>query len=219
MATTSTQLTSVRTPLLARPPAVAGVIYVSAWLTGLAVLPSGPALDAAGRELALHYAGNSAAVAVQSLLVHGVAGVSLVAVALGVARVGGTVRRPARLLVVAAVTAAVLSAVQMAAGLVAATTVGAGAAGRAASLFSVVGRVDGLKMLALAAMVAAGVTLARHAILPRWLAWVGYALVAFLVPAAVGHLFMSAPLATSAAPALILLLVWVCGAGIAVARR
>jgi len=203
-----------------RPLAIAGIAYVSAWAIGLAVQPSGPALDASGHELARHYADNGTSAAVQSILVHGIAAVALFAVTAGVARAGVAVApRAARLIRWAGASAAVLSAVQMAAGLLAGATVDADDTDRAANLFEVVSRVDGLKMLALAVMAAAGVALARRAVLPHWLARVGYVLVVALVPAAVGYLSMSTTLAPAAAPALLLLLVWVCGAGVTASRR
>ena len=42
-------------------------------------------------------------------------------------------------------------------------------AGRAGTLFHLINRMDGAKMLALAALAVAGVGLARRALLPRWL--------------------------------------------------
>ena len=68
-------------------------------------------------------------------------------------------------------------------------------------------RVDGVKMVTLAVMIAAGAT-----VVPRWVRRTGVAAVPALLVAAAGYLTLSPALAVAAAPALLLLLVWVGGA-------
>jgi hypothetical protein len=63
----------------ARTVTTAGAVYVAAWLAGLAVAPAAPGLDAPDAAIAAHYAVHGGATAVQSLLVHGLAGVALIA--------------------------------------------------------------------------------------------------------------------------------------------
>ena len=96
--------------------------------------------------------------------------------------------------------AAALSFVQLALG---AALVGGGDA----RLFDLMNRTDGVKMVALAAMIAASAPL-----VPRWLRRTGAVAVPALLVAAAGYLTLSPTIALAAAPALLLLLVWVAGA-------
>ena len=66
-------------------PAVAGVVYLVAWLAGLAVWPSNLDVAASGSQVVAAYGGHRGVAMVQSLLVHGVAGVALAVVALALA--------------------------------------------------------------------------------------------------------------------------------------
>lgn len=202
----------------ARAPMLAGGAYAAAWLVGLALHPSGPALDAAGPVVAAHYASARWPLAVQSLLVHGVAAVALLFVAAGVAAAGRGLPG-ARLGRGAARLAAALSFVQAVLGVTAALTADTSDAARARWLFAAVGRLDGVKMLALGTMVAAGVALARRGVLPRWLGVAGAVLVAVVIPAAAGYLLLLQGPAVAAGPALLLLVVWVAGVGVATGRR
>jgi hypothetical protein len=190
--------------VLHRALPVAGLAYVGAWITGLAVNPSGPALDAERHVVVSHYADHAGQAAAQSLLVHGVAAAALGIVVLTVTRRAGS--RDLLLARFAGMTAVGLSLMQMVLGLLA-----AGDSSAAPSRFEALSRIDGLKMVALATFVTATLTLVRRQLLPRWLGGVGVVLVAALVPAAIGYLTMSATLAVAAAPALLLLLVFVAG--------
>jgi hypothetical protein len=74
-----------------RRVAAAGFTYVGAWLAGLFVAPPAPDMDAPPAQIAAHYAEHGAATALQSLLIHGVAGVALIVLALSL-----STRRPVR---------------------------------------------------------------------------------------------------------------------------
>jgi hypothetical protein len=65
-----------RTRLLTAP-AVAGVAYLLAWVTGLTVWPSNLDVAASGSQVAAAYTGHQGVAMTQSLLVHGVAAVAL----------------------------------------------------------------------------------------------------------------------------------------------
>jgi hypothetical protein len=87
--------------------------------------------------------------------------------------------------------------------------------GRAGSLFAAINRLDGLKMLALAAMAAAGAALVRRTgLLPGWLGYLGALLAVALVVSGIGYLLLSSTLAPSAYVAGLMLLAWVTSAGI-----
>jgi hypothetical protein len=215
--TASSRPISGRTRLLTAP-AVAGVAYLLAWVTGLAVWPSNLDVAASGSQVVAAYTGHLGMAITQSLLVHGVAAVALavVVLALGQAarrRHGGPLG-PA--MVVAGVGAVAVSLLQCALGLLlAGSAVPDGDSGRAGSLFAAINRLDGVKMLALAAMAASGAALVRRTrLLPGWLGSLGALLAVALVVSGIGYLLLSSTLAPSAYVAGLLLLAWVTSAGI-----
>ena len=114
-----------------------------------------------------------------------------------------------------------MSLIQCALGLwLAGWVVPAGDAGRAGTLFAAINRLDGVKMLALAAMAAGGAALVRRThLLPGWLGYLGALLAAALVVSGIGYLLLSSALAPAAFVSGPLLLVWVTAAGISVAGR
>jgi hypothetical protein len=204
-------------------PAVAGVAYLVAWVAGLAVWPSNLDVAASGSQVVAAYTGHRGVAMTQSLLVHGVAAVALavVVLALGQAarrRDGGPLG-PA--VVVAGVGAAAVSLLQCALGLLlAGSAVPDGDSGRAGSLFAAINRLDGVKMLALAAMAASGAALVRRTrLLPVRLGWLGVLLAVALVVSGVGYLLLSSALAPTAFVSGALLLVWVAAAGISLEGR
>jgi hypothetical protein len=119
-------------------------------------------------------------------------------------------------MVVAGVGAAGVSLLQCALGLLlAGSAVPDGDSGRAGSLFAAINRLDGVKMLALAAMAASGAALVRRTrLLPSWLGYLGALLAVALVVSGIGYLLLSSTLAPTAYVAGLLLLAWVTAAGI-----
>ena len=206
-----------RTRLLTAP-AVAGVAYLAAWVTGLAVWPSNLDVAASGSQVVAAYTGHQGVAMTQSLLFHGMAAVALalVVLALGQAarrRHGGPLG-PA--MVVAGVGAVAVSLVQCALGLLlAGSAVPDGDSSRAGSLFAAINRLDGVKMFALAAMAASGAALVRRTrLLPMWLGYLGALLAVALVVSGIGYLLLSSTLAPTAYVSGLLLLAWVTAAGI-----
>ena len=116
--------------------------------------------------------------------------------------------------------AAAIALVQCALGLyLALSLVPADHAGTAAVVSETVNRLDGVKMIVLATMAAAGTVLARQTgLLPRWLRWAGVALVIAIIASGVGYGLLNDTLALAAWASLPLLLVWVTGAGIVLGR-
>jgi hypothetical protein len=118
-------------------PAMAGVAYLVAWVTGLAVWPSNLDVAASGSQVIAAYTGHRGVAMLQSLLVHGVAGVALaiVVLSLGQAARGRDAGPLTQATVVAGVGAAAVSLLQCALGLLlAGWAVPDGDSGRAGSL-------------------------------------------------------------------------------------
>lgn len=217
---TSPTLTAPRRPAHLRAAAVA---FSLVWLLGLAIPLPTVELDAPARAVLDTVVGHEAATALRSLLIHGLAAVALLTVAIGLARAatGAGQRGLARAAKVSGAVAAALSLVQCVLELILAGPVaGARDAGTADALVDAVNRLDGMKMLALAALVFAGVVAVRRAaVLPRWLGMIGAVLVLALGISAVGYVLLASALAPAAFAALPLLLIWITATGLALARR
>jgi hypothetical protein len=129
--------------------------------------------------------------------------------------------RLGRVVVFAGIGAAVVSLIECALGLLlAGVAVPDGETGRAGTLFHLIDRLDGAKMLALAAMALAGVGLARgRGVLPRWLGDVAALLAAAMIVSSLGYLLPNNTLALAAAVSLPLLLIWVAATGVTIGRR
>jgi hypothetical protein len=200
---------------------VAGIVYLVAWVAGLAVWPSNLAVSASDAKVVDSYSSHEAAAVTQYLLVEGLAGIALafVVVALGQAARRRGADRLGRAALIAGLGAATLSVIQAVLGVVlAGSAVSDGDADRAGFLFDLINRLDGVKMFALTALAITGIGLVRRGVLPRWLAYVGALLAVALAVSGTGYLLLNSTLAEAAAVSLVLLLVWVPGTGIALAR-
>jgi hypothetical protein len=109
-------------------PAAAGVAYLVAWVTGLAVWPSNLDVAASGSQVIAAYTGHRGVAMTQSLLVHGVAAVALaiVVLSLGQAARGRDAGPLTQATVVAGIGAAAISLLQCALGLLLAWVTAAG---------------------------------------------------------------------------------------------
>jgi hypothetical protein len=203
-------------------PAAAGVTFVAAWAAGLVAWPSNVNVAASGTKVLSAYAGHQGAAITQYLLVEGAAAIALtiVVVALGRAAIRHGSQRSGRVVLLAGIGAAVVSLVECGLGLVlCAGAVPDGEAGRAGTLFHLINRIDGVKMLALAAMALAAADLARRGgLVPRWLGYVSAALSAAMTASAIGYLLLDNTPTQAAALSLGLLLIWVAATGITVGR-
>jgi hypothetical protein len=197
---------------------VAAAAYVAAWVLGLAAAPSAAGMDAA----AVHdlYTAHAPALAVQALLVHGLAGVALAVLALVLPRALGVAGRTAALLRASGLAAAAVSLAQTALTLVALARAGDGAASSTLALVHAVDVADTVKLVLLAVFVPAVTVAARRAgMLPRWTLALAVVLAvllplggaSFLVPVTVLGLLLVASLP--------LLLVWAGTVGLLVGRR
>src|SRR4051812_22150356 len=96
-----------------RALAGAGLVYVAAWLIGLATAPSAPSHDAADATIHAFYVDNGSAALLQATPVHGIAGVALaVFIVALVRRVAVAPGRHRTLVLVAGLAAAAVSLIQ-----------------------------------------------------------------------------------------------------------
>lgn len=189
---------------------VTGIAYTLSWIAGLAMTAPSPKLTASGAEITAALAGHGTAVATQFALTEGLpaAGLAIVSIALArAARNSGAVTA-ARFAAATGVAAALISFTQFVLGLVLAGTT---APGTAHLLYEAVNRLDGVKMLTLAILGAAG---AASGLLPRWLRYAGIALAIAITASGIAYLLLLPGLAIAAAPALVLLLIFITGTGI-----
>jgi hypothetical protein len=201
--------------------AVAGIAFTTAWVVGLAVLPSNLDVAASNAKVLGTYRAHEGAAMTQYMLVEGLAGIALAVIVIALGRAAR--RRGAGRLglatLVAGLTAVALSLVECVLGLLLAGSVAPdGEAGRAGRLFDLINRLDGVKMVALAAIAVAAVGLVRQSVLPRWLGYLGALLAVALIASGTGLLLLNTALAQTVFISGPLLLVLVTGAGIALAR-
>lgn len=221
--------TATSTPTRSRPrgslatSAAAGIAFVAAWVTGLLVWPSNLNVSASGAKVVSAYAGHQTVAMTQYALVEGAAAVALgvVVVALARAAEGRGASGLGRVVGFAGLGAVAVSLAECVLGLLlAGRAVPDGETARAGTLFHLINRADGVKMLALAATAVAGVGLARGGrLLPRWLGHVAALLAAVMTVSGVGYLLLNNTLAEAAAASLALLLIWVAGIGVTLGRR
>ena len=189
---------------------VAGIAYTLSWIAGLAVTAPSPKLTASGAEITAALAGHHAAVAAQFALTEGLpaAGLAVVSIALARAARRSGAAVAAWAVLIAGVAAALISLLQFALG---AGLAGTASPGTAHLLYVAVNRLDGVKMLTLAIL---GLAAAASGVLPRWLRYTGITLAIAITASGIAYLLLLQGLAILAAPALVLLLVFITGAGI-----
>ena len=200
--TGSTGSTGRRRRLLTITGAI-GIGYTLSWIAGLLVPAPSPKFSASGARIVSAIAGHAPALAVQFALTEGLPAAGIAVVAIALARVTGS-----QLAMAAGVTAAVISVLQFCLGIWLAAT---SSPLTAHVLYQTVNRMDGVKMLALAVLGAAG---AAALVLPRWLRYTGAALAVAITASGVAYLLLLQSLAWLAGPALVLLLIFITAAGI-----
>jgi hypothetical protein len=189
---------------------VIGIGYTLSWIAGLSIAAPSPKLTAPGAEIAAALAGHGTAVATQFALTEGLpaAGLAIVSIALARAARDSGAGTTARFAATAGMAAALISFTQFVLGTV---LVGTTAPGTAHLLYDAVNRLDGVKMLALAILGVAG---AAAGLLPWWLRYVGIALAIAITASGIAYLLLLPGLAIMAAPALVLLLIFITGTGV-----
>ncbi len=199
-----------------------GLVYVAAWVIGLGLASSGPgAFDPAG-EVHEYFVDHRSVALIQSLLVHGVAGVALIVFALALGRrfAGAAIGGSRNVTVASATAAAVVSFVQVALMVALYSHVGGGGANGSRSLFNAINKADRLKLVLLAVFVAtASLAAVRLAALPRWISWVGAVLAPLLVLGGLAFVFDVAVFDVALLTALPVLLLCVGATNVTLLRR
>jgi hypothetical protein len=128
--------------------AIAAAVYVAAWLVGLVIAPKAPANTDSAVKVHDYYLAHGSASLVQSLLIHGLAGIALIVLATTTYRVFG--KTTAR---VAGIAAAVVSFVQVGLAVAATHHVAGTAADTSRNLFHAINLADTVKLVFLAGFV------------------------------------------------------------------
>jgi hypothetical protein len=187
-----------------------GVAYVLAWLAGLLVSPPSPAADAPAQDVGRFFAAHHDTALLQSLLVHGIAGIALLAFAAALARRLQAAGRPARLLAAAGAAAALVSVVQAGLGIALAAAASDGQIARTDHLFDAINYADSVKLFLLGALVfTTAVALSRTHTASARLVHPSLALGAALPVGGLGFVAGADILIASLYALLPLLLVWV----------
>jgi hypothetical protein len=205
-----------------RWPAAAGVAYTTTWAAGLTIWPTNLDVRASDATVLVTYAGHALRASAQATLVHGIAALALAVVVVALARAGRAAgsSRAARTVSVAGLAAAGVSLAQWVIDLTLATMIAPAAdAARSGAALEAINRLDGVKMLLLAALAAAGLTLARDGVLPRWLGVVGALLTVAISASGIGYLLLNPTFALLAYASGPLLLLWVTSVGLRLGRR
>lgn len=201
-----------------RPPAVAGIVYTVAWVVSLVVGAPMPSVAASGGQVVAAYAGHDWPVIVNLVLSEGIAAVALAVVALMTARAArrAGARRAGLAVAVFGVTAAAVSWAQLVMfAWLQFGPVASGHASAAGTLYSAGQRIDGAKLLVLAAMaVALAVLSLASAALPRWLAPLALLLAVCLVISGLDFVLLALALSDAVFVAGVLLLIVVTATGV-----
>ena len=202
---------------------VAGFTYVAAWVVGLAVAPSAPSPDASDAAINVFYADHQSATLLQAALVHCIAGLALAGFVVALARgpAAGHVDGTRTAFLAAGLAAAGVSLVQFAIEVVLNRHVaGDGSASTTADLFHAVNVADTVKLVLLGITVFAGTRLLAAARpLPRWLRWLGDALLPILIIGGAAFVVNSGTLSAVLTASLLLLLLWVAAVTLVTTRR
>jgi len=199
---------------------VAGTIYVLAWIFGLLLGPEAPAQTATENQIQAFYDHHSGGIVLQSLLVHGVAGIALAAMALGFARALPAWPAEALWIRISGLAAAAASLLQVALALIAVATASSAAPATSKALFSAINYADTVKLILLASF-AITITWAatRAGALPTWVRGLGYLLVPLLIVGGLAFVIDNSVLDLVLEISLVVLLVWAAAASWLIGRR
>ena len=202
-------------------PIVLGAGYSLTWIVGLSIWPTNLSVRSSGAQILAAFAGHRAVAAVQYLLTEGLPALGLLAMA---GLLAGLTRRRvsagrARSVFAAGALAGLISLVQTGIGLVLSLSAApAGQVSTAHTLFEALNRLDGAKMLLIAAFALAAGPLFRRGELPRWLGYAAIVLAASIAVSGIGYLLLIPGPAQAAWVSLPALLVWITGSATAIGR-
>jgi hypothetical protein len=218
---TTTTLDELAGVSRSRALAAAAIVYVAAWVIGLATAPSAPSPDAADATIQRFYADNGGAALAQATLVHGIAGIALAVFVVLLARhLAAAGSRRTMIVLATGLTAAAVSLIQY--GMEIALNRAAANADMSASatLFHGVNIADSVKLVLLAVAIATATRLAGEAqTFPAWLGGLGYALAPTLVVGGAAFVVTSDALSAILAVSLLLLLLWIATVAVVLTLR
>ena len=176
-------------------PAAAGIGYFVAWIISVSVGSPSFSVAAPGTQVVADFSGHGGSAMAMYALAEGVAGAALAIVVLSASRAAR--RRGARLaglaVAIFGLTVTVVSWVELGLGAwLIGWLVPERRAGTAGAVYHAVNRIDGAKMLVLAAMaLAISVVALRTVSLPRWLAPLGFLMAASLAVSGLGWILLA----------------------------
>ncbi len=208
-------------------PALAGVGYAVAWIVSQLTGAPNPSIAAPGTQLVDSFAGHAGSTLAMFVLAEGVAAIALILVVVFVARAARqpVIRHSARLAAMTAagfgIASAVVSLTELGLGVwLFGTVLPQRRTATFGTAYHALERLDGAKMIVLAAMAVALSAVAISApILPRWLAPVGLLLAAGLVVSGLGWVLLAPGLGNSVYVSGILLVLFVTATGVALGLR
>jgi hypothetical protein len=205
--------------------AIAGFIFVAAWLIGLAIEFDSPGPNASAQIIQDYYLAHQSTHRIQTYLIDGIAGIALIAFAsalqTAIQKKGMGETGFSGMVFGFGVAAGCISLFQAACGETLANPVFlAGNADSVNGIFVLLNQADTFKMLAMALMIGTTSTVTlREQSLPRWLAGVGVLLSLSLIFGGLSFVLSSPMLYTVLFVGLPLLLIWVAGASIVLLRQ
>jgi Domain of unknown function (DUF4386) len=200
----------------------AGTTFVSAWIVGLVLANGGPDPSDSASKVAAYYDKHEVKSIVATLLIDGLAGLAILAIAYCLWRyLAGQERRLHRAILVAGIGAGLASLAQMVVGVLMSYRAAHGSsAGHVKTLFKVLNNGDTVKIALLAIVIAAASELARRSgAFPGWLAIAGLVSAPLLLISGLAFPLNSDALYASLAVTLIALLLWVIAVTVVIARR
>jgi hypothetical protein len=213
----------VRNSAVRSLPALAGIGYTVAWIASFAPGAPMPSVNASGGQVLAAFAGHGWSTMAMFVLAEGIAAIALAVVVLVAAQAARRPGAPRAGLAAAGfgLAAAIVSWAELAMGAwLVFGVVPSGRAATAGTLWHALNRVDGVKMFLLAAMAVALAALSvTSAVLPRWLAPLGFLLAASLVTSGLGWVLLAPGLAASVWVSGVLLLAFVTATGVTMGIR
>jgi hypothetical protein len=198
----------------------AGAAFIGAWVVGLLLAGGGPDLNDSATKVARYYASHEHRAMAANLLIDGIAGLAIMAMAYALSVYLGS-EPLARWVLVAGVAAGIASLGQLVVGEVMTYKAAHGSdADTVKAWFNVLNNGDTVKIALLAAMIAtASVAARRTTAFPRWLATGGLAFSPLLLVSGLAFPFGSTALYALLELTLLLLLLWVLSVTVVIARR
>jgi len=197
------------------------IAFVSAWLVGLALAASGPKPSDTAHTIASYYATHQHSAMLANLLIDGIAGAAIIALAVGLRRYLASDSKLVKWMFAAGIAAGVTSLFQAVVGETMTYRAAHGASPASVrTLFDILNNADTVKIALLAVMIGAASLLARRAAsFPRWLATGGLWFAPLLALSGTAFPLNSSAIYATLELTLIGLLAWVIASSVAIARR